>query len=414
MLPTINGKSFLEVTEDDLRVLVENADYRESDYIDYKRNFAFLEVAKEKKQEKIAEFRSDVCAFANSEGGYLIFGVSDENGCASDISGIDIPNDDTDRFELDRRNNLIPINPRTPYLKFHFVKLENGKYVVIIYVKHDSFAPYTHVVDEKYYNVYKRSGNRKQIMTYSELRNMFNQSISLEKEIYKYRRERIAYYQGIEDDEEYSHSQFLMLHIIPETFMDSGYDEKAIVLEKSGNFKFSSIFQDFGCSFRSIPCVDGLRYVGDSNYGYKSECYVYDNRSVECFFPLRHALNMGNSKYPNGCIAWKYVWDKICGTVNAYCDVFKPLMQGQRVFVCISIIGCKGVSSTSEEEGFFTFYTSTIDRNMLMSSPIVLEDIDSDDAQEVMKKKLYIEYMLSIGKKNEQYLDQYIKDVYHK
>ena len=35
MLPTINGKSFLEVTEDDLKVLVENADYRESDYIDY-------------------------------------------------------------------------------------------------------------------------------------------------------------------------------------------------------------------------------------------------------------------------------------------------------------------------------------------------------------------------------------------
>lgn len=58
MLPTINGKSFLEVTEDDLKVLVENADYRESDYIDYKRNFAFLEVAKERKQEKIAEFRS--------------------------------------------------------------------------------------------------------------------------------------------------------------------------------------------------------------------------------------------------------------------------------------------------------------------------------------------------------------------
>lgn len=51
---------------------------------------------------------------------------------------------------------------------------------------------------------------------------------------------------------------------------------------------------------------------------------------------------------------------------------------------------------------------------MLMSIPVVLEDIDSDDAQEVMKKKLYIEYMLSIGKKNEKDLDQFIKDVYHK
>lgn len=88
-------------------------------------------------------------------------------------------------------------------------------------------------------------------------------------------------------------------------------------------------------------------------------------------------------------------------------------MQGQRIFVCISIIGCKGVSSTSEEEGFFAFYSGTIDRNMLMCNPIVLDDIDSYDEQEVMKKKLYIEYMLSIGKKNEKDLDQYIKDVYH-
>ena len=34
----------------------------------------------------------------------------------SDIPVIDIPNDDTDRFELDRRNNLMSINTRTPLL----------------------------------------------------------------------------------------------------------------------------------------------------------------------------------------------------------------------------------------------------------------------------------------------------------
>lgn len=413
MFPTVNGKSFLEVTEEDLRTLIENVDYRENDYIDYKRNFAFLEVPKEKRQEKIAEFRSDVCAFANAEGGYLIFGVGDDNGCVSDIPGVEIPNGNTDRFELDRRNNLIPINPRMPYLKFHFVKLQNERYVVIIYVKHDSFSPYTHVIDEKYHNFYKRSGNRKQIMTYSELKNMFNQSLSLDKEINKYRNDRIAYFRGIEDDDNHTYSQFLMLHIIPDTFLDSDYDEKVFVLEKDGNYKFSSMFAEFGCTFRSIPCVDGLRYVGDSNYSHSSECYVYNNRSIECFFPLRHALNIESVKYPNGYIAWKYVWDKIQGTVNTYCDVFKPLVQNQRIFVCISIVGCKGVASTSEEEGFFTFYASNIDRNLLMCNPIVLEDINSIADQEVLKKKLYIEYMLSIGKKNEKVLNEYIKDVYH-
>lgn len=46
MLPQINGKSFLSCTEDDLKVLVENTDYRENEYIDYKLNFAFLAAEK--------------------------------------------------------------------------------------------------------------------------------------------------------------------------------------------------------------------------------------------------------------------------------------------------------------------------------------------------------------------------------
>lgn len=416
MLPVVNGKSFLELTEKDLKTLVDNADFRENDYIDYKLNFAFLEIPKDKKlqiAEKIAEFRSDVCAFANSEGGFLIFGVSDANGCVSDIPGIVIPNDDTDRFELDRRNNLMPISPKTPYLKFHFIKLENGKYVVIIWVKHDNFAPYTHIVDEKNYNIYKRYGNRKQIIGYSELKNMFNQSLSLDKEIYKYRSDRIEYYQGMEDDGKHTYSQFLMLHIIPETFMDSSYDERMFVMEKSKKYNFSSIFSYFNCSSHSIPCVDGIRFVADSRLGCSAECFIYNNKIVECFFPLRHALHIGNDKYPNGYIAWKYIWDKIYGTVRAYFEEFKALVKNQRVFVCISIIGCKGITSTSEEEGFWDFYTSKIDRNIIMCNPVILENIDAEDSQEITQKKLYIEYMLSIGKKHEKCLDEYISEVYY-
>ena len=52
-----------------------------------------MEIPKEKKgdiAQKKSEFRSDVCTYANTEGGYLIFGISDNNGCASEIYGIDI------------------------------------------------------------------------------------------------------------------------------------------------------------------------------------------------------------------------------------------------------------------------------------------------------------------------------------
>ena len=133
---TINGKSFLECNEDDLSALIGNPDYRENDYIDYKQNFSFLETKDASdKERKVAEFRSDVCSFANADGGYLIYGISDDNGCASALVGIDIPNDNTDKFELERRNNLTPILPKTPSVQFSFIKLNNGKYIVVIYVK---------------------------------------------------------------------------------------------------------------------------------------------------------------------------------------------------------------------------------------------------------------------------------------
>lgn len=222
MLPKINNKSFLECTETDLETLKENPDFRENEYIDYKKNFAFLEISKGKERDaKISEFRSDVCAFANSEGGYLVFGISDENGCAKEIVGIDISDDNTDKFEVDRRNNLNGIYPRTPYLKFHFIKLQDGKYVVVIYIKHDSFAPYTHIKDENNYLMFKRSGNKKITMTYAEMKNMFNQSLSLDKEIRNYRIERIDYYRSQAETEQSIYSRFLLFHIIPETFLDS-------------------------------------------------------------------------------------------------------------------------------------------------------------------------------------------------
>lgn len=44
MLPKINGKSFLECTEDDLKNLIDNPDFRESEYIDYYKNYPEFQI----------------------------------------------------------------------------------------------------------------------------------------------------------------------------------------------------------------------------------------------------------------------------------------------------------------------------------------------------------------------------------
>ncbi len=414
MLPKINNKSFLECTESDLEVLIDNLDYRENEYLDYKKNFAFLEIPKDKKEliaSKVSEFRSDVCAFANAEGGYLIFGISDENGCAEKIVGIEIPNDDTDKFELDRRNNLNSISPRTPYLKFHFIKLQSGRYVVIIFVKRDSFAPYTHVENESSYFMYKRSGNGKRIMSYTEMKNMFNQSLSLDKEIHRYRTERIDYYRSQAETEDSVYSRFMLLHIIPETFLDPDYNHNVFVIEKKKCIRFSDMFVGFECNCNYMPCVDGLRYIPYRDNTIQSECYVKNNGVVECFFPLDDmTIHIEELRYPDGFLSWGCIWGKFETTCIEYAKKFKEIYPNQRIFMCLSIVGCKGV--ISENEDFDHHYFGKIDRNLVLCSPVFTSDLNNEDENDLVSKKLYIEFLLSIGVKYNEKLTELIQEVY--
>ena len=109
----INNKNFQDWTEEDLKVLLHNDAYRENNFIDYKVDFApFKCEDKNKKKEKQAEFRSDVCSFANADGGYIFYGIGEDAGMAGALVGIVLSN--PDRFELDRRNELQAIRPVMP------------------------------------------------------------------------------------------------------------------------------------------------------------------------------------------------------------------------------------------------------------------------------------------------------------
>lgn len=410
MFLKINGKSFLECNEEDLKILIDNPDYRENEFIDYKKTFSFLEIDKNKKSicnDKKIEFKVDVCSFANADGGYLIFGVSDTNGCAPELIGIDIPNDNTDKFELDRRNDLTGIEPKIPYLKFNFVKLENGKYIIIIYIKHDNFGPYVYVEDERNYRIYKRVGNGKKTVSYSELKNMFNQSQSLEKEIYNYRTERINYYRTQSEKSDDKYSKFVLFHIIPETFTDSSYNKNVFVLEKKNKIMFSSIFSELNCREYSVPCADGLRFITNTRVNLKDEGYVNNNGVIECFIDINRII------FPNGGFDRMEIWEIINRTYNNYAEICKNIWNNEKIFLCISIVGCKGMCSNFCKVENYTQYIGSIDRDKVICSPVIIEDISDKNESEILIKKLHIEYLLSIGVKYDKQLEELINEVYN-
>ena len=393
MLPKINGKDLLDCNEDDFCEIIDNLDYRENEYLDYKKTLDILSIPKDRINElsnSKAEFRSDVCSFANANGGYIIYGVEeDAKSVPKAIKGMSINNDDTDQFERDIKNWLHTISPRIPNYKISFVKLQNGNYVVILYIYHDYFAPYIHLEGDNNYRIYKRVGNSKVIVGYSELKNMFTNSLSLEKEVERFRRERIDYYRMQEDTEDYKYSKFMMLHIIPETFLDSNYDKSVYLINRTDD-KFSSLFYAFRCNEEVFPIIEGMRYTGYEN---KVECRLYNSGIAECFYPFWSDLGDPN-RYDNGYIPQVGIWEKIKSTLYNYSKTTNSVFDTKRVFVCISIIGCKGAIT---ENDYGAYSTSVVDRDYLAFTPVVFDNIYDDKSYERDIIDLKIEYMLSLG-----------------
>ena len=376
MLPRINGKELFDCTEDDFCEIIDNLDYRENEYLDYKKTLDILSIPKDRINESSnakAEFRSDVCSFANANGGYILFGIEeDSKSVPKAIKGIAIKNDDTDHFELDIKNWLQTIRPRIPNYKISFLKLKNGNYIVVLYIYHDFLAPYIHLEDNKNYRIYKRVGNSKVIVGYSELKNMFTTSLSLEKEVERFRRERIDNYIAQEDNDNQQYSQFLMLHIIPDTFLDSNYNNPLYVLYRSGKLG-SELFSEFGCNDQVFPTIEGIRFT---SYNRNDVSLLYNNGIAECFYSISEDL-YPTQNYPKGFFRKDEYWERIENTILKYCKSLNTVLFAQRLFICISIIGGRDI--VTEDEAAFSM-KSVIDRNYLTCTPNVITDFHSAES----------------------------------
>ena len=406
MLPTINGKEIIDCDLEDIKVILDNPDYAENEYLDYKKSFSIDVVAKENRHQEQVEFRNDVCSFANANGGYLIFGIDEKKGIPTEVAGISIKSNSKDLFERDIRNYLQSIKPRVPYYKIRFIDLPDEKYIVIMLIRHDFYAPYIHLEDQKNYKLYKRVGNGKTVMDYQEIKTMFTQSVSLEKEIEQGRNDRIHFFLAQENDMELTYSKFFIMHIFPETFLDYNYNKPMFVLERKGTH-ISPIFNFFECDTRSAPTPEGLRFSGR---GIKAECKLYNNGVAEFFYPLGKKLHIGmRGEKDKGRFPYEWFWQSIYNSVLSYVDIVNPILRFQRFFVCISVVGCKDVIV---ETDFMADWESRIDRDILLCYPNAFEVNENGKINDEDMSVFHLDYLTSLGVKYDKTIQIIIDKLY--
>ncbi len=388
----LNNKEYAHWDINDIQTILEDETFKENEYIDYKIDFAFLE-AKDKNEQnkKKDEFRNDICSFANSNGGYLFFGIAESKGIPTKIMGVTIKNDNTDAFELSIRNTINQIVPMVPECKCSVIKVEEEKYVIVIRISKGFYKPYVSKNDDRYKFCIRR-GNGKVAMTYEEVRMMFNQSMALSEQIEQFREKRIEMCKNKDGvASSVKAESFALVHLIPDfAFVNSSffnpYDE---VIKQDISFPF--IFKN-NSSGEMMPNVDGITYKGYDNDSYLQ---IFKSAALEKFIAIKARESTDNPEVMR--IPIISIYEKIINIFEEAVRFYKALNITNTIYIAISVINCKGFCT---DVNFYTDYVGFVDRNTVVCMPIAIKDIYNEKEIEKIKQSIIADFCRSLGRKS--------------
>ncbi len=167
----IFGKPIEKLTLQDIESLVENQ-VSENRSLDYKQEYKFSKDADKK------EFLYDICSFANSGGGYLIYGIKEcrengkKTGCPEKIVGLKNFNSD---YERNRFEPAIQqgIRPRISGIESKLIECNGNEPVLVIKVPRSYNTPHmvTFQGASKFYS--RNSAGKYPINDIEEIRDFF-------------------------------------------------------------------------------------------------------------------------------------------------------------------------------------------------------------------------------------------------
>lgn len=160
----LSGKRLETIGEADIRALVENR-VPESIRLEFKRDLVGTSDDAKK------EFLKDVCALANSRGGDLVFGITEDDGVAAELSPISNPSMDA---EIRRLASMIAdgLEPRLTTCRIAGIRLSDGGAAIVVRVPLSWNRPHR-VAFKGHRRFYRRRDRSVYEMDVSELRAAF-------------------------------------------------------------------------------------------------------------------------------------------------------------------------------------------------------------------------------------------------
>lgn len=144
--------------------------------------------------EATREFLADVTAFANSQGGDIIYGLDEANGAAVDLPGVEVDDPDATILRLEGKLQT-GVDPRLIGVRTHWVPLATGRGALVLRIPGSLSAPHR-VTYKGGARFFGRNSRGKYELDVHDLRHAFTDAAQLPQQFRQLHAEAIAASQG--------------------------------------------------------------------------------------------------------------------------------------------------------------------------------------------------------------------------
>lgn len=364
------NKNIKEITLDDINRLIEGS-AREGKQLEFK------EILPGNREIDKKEFLADVSSFANTAGGYIIYGVKEDGGVAEGLTPL--ISDDFDK-EILRLENIIQdgLEPRIR-LEIKLLDLEENK-LLLIHIHKSWLSPHR-VVFQNSNRFFARNSAGKYELDTQELRTAFNLSDSIADKIKNFKDDRMMKLIANETPINFTEGSKVVLHFIPFESFNQGvfYD-----LEKyhSSPADLRPMYCSGWSSRRNLNGF--LTYSGNKNdKSGKFESYSYTQLYRNGIIEAVNGILLERERSETPFIPYVVLEEEILKCFVTCVDVMKNLSVGAPVVFYLSLIDVKGYEMPGDGDRRFR-NTYPIDQDNLFLPEVIIDNFE-ERAEDILR-----------------------------